>query len=621
MNKPVFRRPALAVALCLSTSLHTLADTGTGREEIIVTATRTPTTLADTLSSATLISRERIEALQPLDLTEVFRHAPGLDISRSGGPGAATSLYTRGTASGHTLILVDGQRISSATLGSSSFGLLNPQQIERVEVVRGSHSSLYGSDAIGGVIQIFTRDGSGEPGGYFSTDVGSHELQEYALGTNGSSGSLRYGINLSYLDTDGIDNLVDDRGFNSDRDGYRNSSFNASVGYHFANDADIALRVLESDSRNEHDSAFSPSQRPYTDSRLQNINLQGRLPVSDHWLSQLSLGRAVDVSRSYDRSTGLGTGNFRTERLQLFWQNDLQLAEQQLLTLAWDYYRDEVESSSSYMDSAGGPVDSRDNQAVLAEYQGSLGRLDLVLGLRQDDHQEFGHHRTGNITLGVDLGGGLKLVGSWSEGFKAPTFNDLYWPAGSFSAGNPDLDPEVSENRELALKGEHDQWHWSLTWFGNDVDDLINWAPGADLVWRPYNVSMAELRGAEFIAGTTLAGWLVDASYTYVEARDAQTNRLLPNRARSNLVINLDRPLGTWTMGLSLKTQDKRFDNASNTSSLGGYTTVALRLSRQLTRRLQARLKVDNLFDRDYQLNEGYNQDGRNWLLGLNYSF
>src|SRR5690606_15616200 len=177
--------------------------------------------------------------------------------------------------------------------------------IERIEVVRGAHSSLYGSEAIGGVIQIFTRDGSTNPGSanqdtYVTTATGSHSLHKVAVGSSGGAGNLRYGVHGSYLETDGIDSLVVDTGYNRDKDGYRNKSLNASVGYQFDSGADIALRFLESNNRNEYDSASGPKTRPYSDSRLQNINLRGILPVTDFWQSQLSLGLATDDSDNYN---------------------------------------------------------------------------------------------------------------------------------------------------------------------------------------------------------------------------------------------------------------------------------------------------------------------------------
>lgn len=590
------------------------------REETVVTATRTPVPLADTLASVSVVEREELVQLQPLDLVDVFDTLPGLDTTRSGGPGSSAGLMIRGNDSGHTLFLVDGQRIGSATLGSTSFQYLNPDQIERIEVVRGAHSSLYGSDAIGGVVQVFTRDGSGAPGSYANVGGGSHGQYQVAAGTSGAAGNWRYAFNAAYLDTDGIDNLVDDSGFNGDDDGYRNRSVNGSLGYTFSGGADISLRYLALDTRNEYDDANAPESRPYSDGWMQNVNLRGRLPVTDSWLSTLSLGVATDDSDDYDGVTGSNIGDFRTTREQLFWQNDFRFSRDDVLTLAYEYYDDEVASSSLYEDAAGDPVSHRSNEAWIGELQLGLAPLDLVLGARSDDNEEFGRETTGSLALGVDLGDHHRVTASWAQGFKAPTFNDLYWPAGPYTAGNPDLVPETSENRELGLRGDYGTWQWSLAWFDNDVEDLINWAPGADFVFRPYNVDRADIRGAELMAAAELGAWHLEASYTYAEARDAGGDRLLPGRARSNLVVNADRVWGRWQLGLSFKARGPRYTDAANEGELPGYGTIGLRARYRLWRNLVARLRVDNLLDKDYQLNEGYNQDGRNIQLGLSYA-
>lgn len=623
------KKPTLARALGFLTPaallpVPALADGNStfdaGYQEVLITATRTEVALNNLLASATVVSRTRLEALQPADLGDVLSQVPGLDISRSGGLGAQSSLYTRGTANGHTLFLVDGQRIGSATLGSTNFQFLNPDQIERVEVVRGSRSSLYGSDAIGGVVQVFTRDGSGTPGSYLSAGTGSHDLYQVALGTSGRADSLRYGLHLSHLNTEGFDNLEVDTGNNADDDGYRNTSVSGSLGYTFANDADVALRFLQSDNRNEYDSAFSPDDIPYSNAWLQNINLSGSLPVNDIWTTRLSAGVATDDTDNLDGVSGANTGHFRTRREQLFWQNDVIISEGHLLTLGYDIYEDDVTGSTAYSET------SRENKAAFAQYQGGGSGLDWVIGFRNDDNEAYGEHNTGNVALGVNLSADHRVILSWAEGFKAPTFNDLYWPEGPYTAGNPNLKAEESENIELGLHGRcqcsdsGEGIAWQLAYFENDVENLIDWAPGPDFVWRPYNVSNAEIQGAELSLVAELVGWHWDLGYTYVEPRDAATGKLLIKRSRNNLSLNADRDFGDLSLGFSFKTQDSRFTNAGNTQSIGGYATAAVRVAYQLSTNLEANLKLENLFDRDYRLNRGYNQDGFNWRAGITYS-
>lgn len=621
MKKQTFI-PALCastVALASVLPAHSALPDGAA-DEIVVTGTRTPVSVTDSLSSVTVISRDQLDALQPLDLVDVFRQVPGIDISRSGGPGSSVSLFVRGAGSDQTLILVDGQRISSATLGDTSFQFLDPSQIERIEVVRGADSSLYGSDAIGGVIQIFTKDGSGTANSYVSTAGGSNKLWQTSVGSNGKVGDFRYGLNASYLETDGFDNLVDDNGFNSDRDGYRNDSVSASVGYEFGSVADLSLRFLQSNSRNHHDSAFNPGEKPYVETWLQNIKADLSLSPSDFWLSRLSLGTATDDSDHYDDITNTRGSHFRTERDQALWQNDFSIGASQTFTLGYEYYQDQVTASDVFEDPNGTPVDSRTNQAAFVQYQAGFGPFSSVLGVRNDDNEEFGNHSTGNIALGYNLSAQHRVLLSWSEGFKAPTFNDLYWPASPWSAGNPDLLPETSENYELGFRGDYAAWYWSATYFQNDIDNLIDWAAGSDFVWRPRNVNKAEITGGEIMAGGTVGGFRVEGSVTYVDPIDAEQGTVLTNRAKQTGLLSIDRELNRWSLGLAFKAQSERYNGGDDSDTLAGYGTVGARVAYRHDDNLSARLKVNNLFDRDYQLNDGYNQEGINWQLSVSYS-
>ncbi|MGI9268921.1 MAG: TonB-dependent receptor plug domain-containing protein, partial [Porticoccus sp.] len=233
-------------------SLSISADTKTTEEsiaEVVVTATRTPQTITKVLSSTTVINTADIERYQPTDLLDLFQHVPGIDIARNGAAGSTPSLFIRGSNTGHALFLVDGQRINSASLGSTSYQFIDPSQIERIEIVRGAKSSIYGSDAVGGVIQIFTKKGDFKPSTIVSTEVGSNVLKRSAIATRGAYNQLRYSIDLSYLETDGIDAYKDDSQQNRDSDGYRNYSINTNFGYTFDNGVDVGLGFLETHSR------------------------------------------------------------------------------------------------------------------------------------------------------------------------------------------------------------------------------------------------------------------------------------------------------------------------------------------------------------------------------------
>jgi vitamin B12 transporter len=619
--KPSFIVPALVITMA---SFSTVANEPV--DEVFVTATRTPTPIAKTLAPVTVITEGDIQRLQPVDLADLLKRVPGVDLSQSGSAGSTTSLYMRGTNSDHTLFLIDGQRINSASLGNTNFQLIDPSQIERIEIVRGAKSSIYGSEAIGGVIQIFTKKGKGKPETSVSTEVGSNSLQRTAVATRGSYENFRYALSTSYLDTDGIDSKVDNTGTNRDRDGYRNRSINTNLGYEFTNGIDVGLSFLQTDTRNFYDD--SSAEDSYNDHWIQNVVLNVDMPVTDWWQSKLSLGQSIDDSDNIDGITGIKESDFRTTRENASWQNDFSISEDQLLTLGYDFYDDELDSSQAYLDSDGNPVSDRDNNALFAQYQGTFSIFDVIVGIREDDNEAFGTHTTGNFSVGLQLDDHHRMTLSWAEGFKAPTFNDLYWPASTYGLGNPDLDPEESENYEVGFSGDYDIWRWELSAYQNRIDNLIQWAPANNPVlpyaWTPSNVSTAKIKGGELVVAGQLAGWDISTAFSYTNPRDDDTDKVLLKRSKKSFLLDIDRRFSRWDVGLSMNARSKRYINTSNTDSLGGYTLVDFRVGYNLTNKLKAQFRVDNVFDKHYRTNASssscYNQDGTNWLVKLSYS-
>lgn len=589
-------------------------------EEVIVSATRTEQLASDVLASFSVVSREDLVRFQPIDLVDVFSRQSGVDLVRSGGRGAASSLLLRGANSDHTLLLLDGQRFNSATLGTTQFQFVDPEQIEKIEIVRGSRSALYGSDAIGGVVQIFTRKGSEKQRSYIKTEAGSNRLWKMAGGTGGAAGKFRYGLGLSYLETDGIDNRVDDTGFNADRDGYKNDTFNGSAGYTFGNDIDVSLSYFQTNSENHYDNTWNAfGDKPYSKSTISSLRLAVDVPVTAYWQSNLSVGNAMDDSDNINGFTDTLVAHFRSTRDAVYWQNDLYLAEGNTLTVGYEYYKEEIATSTAHTDANGHPIDSRDNQAMFVQYQGEFGDADFLVGIREDDNEAYGSQTTGNVAVGYQLNGNYKVVVSWAEGFKAPTFNDLYWPAGPFSAGNPDVIPESSESYEASLRGAYQTWAWSLALFSSTIDNLIDWAPGADFVWRPSNIASAKIKGAELEVDFTIAGFDVSTQASVIDPIDESTGRVLQNRVKRKLFVDAGKAYDKWHFGMTLKAQSKRATNTGE--QLPGYGLVGVYVGMNITDNVKIQLKLDNLLDKNYQLNEGFNEDGLNGLFSLSYRF
>lgn len=592
-------------------------------ETMLVTATRTEFDLYEVLASATVVDRAEIERLQTNDVMDLLKRYPALDFSRAGGPGAATSLFLRGTNSEHSLVMLDGQRIASATNGAASIQFIDPEALERVEIVRGPRSSLYGSDALGGVVQFFTRTPGDTPGAYIKTGVGRHGSERLAVGGEGRADQWRFGAYYSYFHSDGIDSSPSKLGYAADEDVYRNNSLILKGGYDFANGGSLDLSHFYTEARKELDVVRGvDTTAPYGDSWLQGTLATLKMPLTESWHTQFRLGRSYDDSDNFDKY-GPEHSHFRTARNAAGWQNDFRLDDRQTLVAGVDYYEEEVEASGIFADLDGRRIDERDNTGYYLQYLLETNPVDLQLALRQDDHDSFGEETTGNAAVGFALTANLQLIASYGRGFRAPTFNDLYWPADDWSRGNPDLAPEKSENYEIELRAAYESWGWSLVGYHNQVENLINWAPvdPADQfgAWMPSNVDDAEIRGATLSADGELAGWLWRASFSYVVPRDEATDNVLVNRTRRTFAFDIDRDIGPWSLGASWLVRDHRYADTLNTRKLEGHGIVDLRLGYRVNEQWQLQLKIDNVFDRDYVLRENYSQERLTWFATVTY--
>ncbi len=609
---------AIAVSLLSQTPLPALA--AEAMETTLITATRTKQSIDDTLAPVMVFTREDIERLQAKNIKQLLAQVPGIITSQDGPKGSSTSIFLRGTNSDHTLFLIDGQRFSSATLGDTAIQFLDPEQIERIEIVKGPRSSLYGSEAIGGVIQIFTKKGSDNSSAYVRSGAGSNDSWQVATGARGSHNNTHYSVNVSYYDTDGFDAFHDITPPNNDDDGYNNTSASINVGHQFANNSLLNFNFLYSDSEEDHDSVFGAS-RPYSDHLVQTANLAySSYVMQDVWFTTVTLGHSIDESNQRDRDTSSTKSDFETTRKSILWQNDFTISDTQLLTLGVEYYDDEIDSTTSYTNRDGTPVTDRDNTAFFGLYQFNQGPVDLQLGLRDDDNEDFGKKATANIAAGYSLDQQHKIIISYGEGFKAPTFNDLYWPISAYSYGNPDLVPENSENYEIEFRGNYNTLNWSASFYRNDIDNLIDWAPDVGLAWTPSNIASVRIKGVELATSATIAEWRLSGSLNYNEPENKETGKILTKRPKKSAIFNLDRNIGDVDFGFSWRAYSERFSDDDNTQKTAGFGLIDVRAAYQVSNNLKAQLKLNNLFDKEYQTNKGYNQDGFNWFVTLTYT-
>lgn len=604
-------RALLAVAVSFACAqAYAQQSDATDLDEIVVTATRTAQTLEKTLASVTVIDREQIDRLQPSSLPDLLRGTPGLLLANNGGAGKTTSVFLRGASGSQVLVMVDGVRIGSASAGLAAFQDIPVDQIERIEIVRGPFSSLYGSEALGGVIQIFTRRPDGAFSPHASASVGSFGTRKGSAGIGGKSGNGWYSVNAAHEETDGIDAC---RGSGTlfvgcftdepDKDGYRNDSLSLQGGYRFSETWDAEANVLRAEGRNEYDGSFSN----VADVVQQVAGAKLRYASGKDLALTLSVGRSVDESDDY--KDDVFSSRFDTHRDVGSLQADIG-AGKGLVTLGFDWQRDAVDSDT--------PFDrtQRVNRALFGEWQQDFGKNSLQASLRRDDDSQFGGQTTGNLRYGFALTDNLKLVASYGTAYRAPTFNDLYYPGFS----NPQLRPETSRSAEIGLRGTPGKVGWSISAYETRADDLITFDA---VTFLPANVDRARIRGAEAALDMVLAGWTLRGSATWLDPRNDSDgfnrDHLLPRRAKQSARIDLDRRFGAFSVGGSVYGAGDRYDDLANQTRLAGYAAVDLRIGYALNDDWRLQLNVDNASDREYETAAYYNQPGRSYMLSVLY--
>jgi len=586
--------------------LSSLSHAQTVLPEVVVTASRTTQTTGDPLASTTVISREAIEDSQALTLPQLLRGVAGIDVVSSGGLGKATSVLMRGSESDHVLVLVDGVKLGSATLGVVSWQHLPLNQIERIEIVRGPRSSLYGSEAIGGVIQIFTRK-TQRP---VDVSVGAGSEQSYQLnaGVGGTHAAHEYSLSVNHLQTQGFNDCQGQLTagcftIEPDEDGYDNTSLSAHWGYQINEDINLKTQAFRAQGRTEYDSSFDNE----ADFVQQVVNMQSDFMVNDDWLMLLNLGHHQDELTNFGHQ--VAETFFDTQRSSLAWQNEYGLTATQLFTAGYDYQHESIDSSTVYT------VDSRDNHGIYWAYQGQWPQqTELTLSVRHDDNEQFGSYTTGHLGIGYGLTKTIQAVAAYGNAFKAPTFNELYFPAlGDFPAfGNPQLQPEESKTFEVGLRSAQQTLNWSVYLYHTQIEQMIGSFPAE-------NIDEAEIIGSEAQLTWQQPQWLLNTQLTWLNPEDERTGHLLPRRAQRTWALNLTRYWDKTQVTLNVLAQSHRFEDSANLYRLGGYAVLNLLGEYQLTPRWRVQTRLDNLFDKAYQTARFYNTGGRQFWVTLHY--
>lgn len=581
--------------------------------DTVVTATRTEVAKNRLAAAATVYTRKDIERLQVKTLPELLRGSTGVDITQQGGYGQLSSVFMRGTNSDHVLVLIDGIKFGSVTAGTSPFEFIPIDQVERVEIIRGPQSSLYGSEAIGGVIQIFTRKGTQEKKPSVTLDAGGGSYDTYrAAGmVSGKWRNNWYNLGASSIGSEGFNARQPTPppfGFSQpDRDGYQNTALNARIGHRFDNNAEVEAFFMRAEGKTEYDANFGGDKIEFMN---QVVGISGNMNIVDNWRSTLRLGQSRDDGSNFFPDNSFDS-RFNSTRWNASWLNDVILSDAHKLTMGADYRLDEVDSSVLYNET------SRYDAGVFTELHSQLWQDHFVnASVRWDNNQAFGDYVTGNMGWRYNWDYGISLLANFGNAFKAPSFNDLYYP----NYGNANLKPEESTSFEAGIAGNHEWGQWEVRAYHTNIDNLITPVMDANFNFSAQNIGKAQIDGIEAEIGTQMMGWNGKLSMNLLNPENRETNLRLPRRADKTLSFDLSRSFRALDVGATILAQGNRFDNAQNTTEVAGFVTVDLRSAYHLNKNWMVSAKLANLLDKNYQTVNTYNTAGRNFFLSIHYN-
>ena len=611
MSNPVFRRAATCwAALAAACTLPVDAQPATGAallEPLFVTAARSAQALTDLIADVTVIGPDEIARAGAQSLAELLARQPGVEITQNGGPGSTSAVFLRGANRGHTLVLIDGLRVGSSTVGSTSLEAIPLAEIERIEILRGPASSLYGADALGGVIQVFTRRGGNALAANASAGYGSYSTGVIGGGMSSGYDRWRFALQAGHRQSDGFNAIGNPANFsyNPDRDGYRDDSASGSLSFRFAPEQGLSAQFLRSRLNAQFDAGPGFDDRTIT--TVESCAVASRNRLSSFWTSRLEAGEGSDDSVS---ETGFGPSRFKTRQRQYTWQNDFALPRG-ALSLAAERREERVDTD------AGFAVTSRNTNAGVVVYQLREGPHALQANLRHDESSQFGGRTTGALAYGYTIATGLRASASYGTAFKAPTFNDLYFP--NFS--NPDLKPETAHSAEVALRYAAANLAAGVVAYRNRVRELIVFQCDVNFNCAPQNVANATLEGATLELEARFANTRVKASVDLQRPEDDATGNLLPRRARRHGALAVTHAVGQATLGAELVVSSSRFDDAANTRRMGGYALANFSIEYSPAARWTLFARLDNAFDKRYELAADYNTARASGFVGVRYAY
>ncbi len=610
------RHERLFLAACIAAAIvaplgRAQQPPATRADEIVVTATRVPEKAADASQHVTVITAADIAAAGQQTLAELLQMRGGVEITNTGGLGQPTGVSIRGAETRHTLVLVDGLRLGSATAGSTAFENIPLSQIQRIEIVPGPLSSLYGADAIGGVIQIFTK--SGANGASAKIGAGSFRTGEANAAFGRRVNDTEFNVSVGALESNAFNatkTTIPFAQFNPDNDSYRNTSFSARLVQHLSPRHELGFTAFQSQGSTHFDAGSATDD--VNRQTLGAFAVYSRNQFTDSWTSLVRLG----TSRDKLVTVGAFPGYFQTDQQQATWQNDIQLQSGTLVG-GLEYLDQHVGSDTLYKQN------NRTVASAFGGYRGAFGNHGVQLNARHDASSQFGGQNTGSLGYSYRLTNALRLRAAAGTAFKAPTFNDLYFPdQPPFFFSNPNLLPERSRSREIGVDINAASQNLAVTAFENDISNLITIVTDpATFVSTTQNLAQARIRGAELAYRAEWQGWQARVQATVQDPRDQTTGFLLRRRAQQYGSVLVKHAMGSWNLGAELAGSSYRYDSTTEAvnARLAGYGLVNLTAGHPLSRVWSVNARWNNVLNRRYELVQFYNTPRSNLFVWFAY--
>lgn len=567
-----------------------------------MTAIRTEQALSDLVADVTVIDRDTIERSGAAGLADVLSRVPSIEFVRNGGAGANTSLYVRGAETRFTAVYVDGVRVDSQATGGATWEAIPLGLVDRIEVLRGAAGAVYGSDALGGVIQIFTRKGGDGFAPFAGFGFGTYGTQKYDAGFSGASGALDYALGLARQTSTGF-NARPIAGQNPDLDGYTSESANARLGFQLNQAHRLEATALTNNQNSQYDTSATKEDR--SQHNLQAVGLNWKAKWSDVYSSKLSV---TDSLVRYETSPSPYLSI--THLNGYLFQNEFRQGAH-LMTAALERKVDQLQN---------GTIDRDRLQDGLAlGYGWASSQHTVQFNVRHDQDSEFGGQDTGGAAYGYALTPQWRATASLGTAFRAPTLYQRFSDYGVAS-----LKPESSRNRELGLRYTSGPNNFGVVAYQSDVTNLITYVNGAGACVSTSgcyaNTAQAEYSGVTFSGRRHMNGFNVQVSLDLQDPRDAISGKQLARRARQHGNVSVDTRWGAWRVGADLLFAAKRYDNAANTTELPEYSVLSLHASTHLNKDWTLLARVDNVGDTSYQLASGYATAGRSFYLGVKWA-